>query len=290
MLGKEHEIKLMVCCLLARGHLLIEDLPGMGKTTLVKTIARLFGSEFNRIQFTSDLLPADILGFPILRDHEKGSEFVFRKGPIFAQLVLGDELNRASPRTQSATLQAMEESEVTIDGQLYALPKPFFFVATQNPRDSYGTFPLPPSQLDRFLMKIELGFPSEEAEKKLLLGTPRARLIEELKPVLTSEEVLSIQAEIEKLTVSDPIVKYTLGLVTRSRQGHERSGAGLSPRGGIALLQAAKAWAYLEGRDFVIPEDIQAVSIAVMAHRLENEDRKSGKIFAQELLKQVPVV
>ena len=287
ILGKEHEMKLIVCCLLARGHLLIEDVPGMGKTTLVKTVARLLGLHFNRIQFTSDLLPADILGFPVLKS---GSDFVFRKGPIFAQLVLGDELNRASPRTQSATLQAMEESEVTVDGQLYALPRPFFFVATQNPRDSYGTFPLPPSQLDRFLMRVELGYPSGDAEKKLLLGTARARLLEDLKPALNSLEVLQIQTDIENLTVSPAIADYVLALVTRSRQAQTKNGVGLSPRGGIALLQAAKAWAFLEGRTFVIPEDIQAVSIEVMSHRLENEDHHSGKVLAQELLKQVPVV
>jgi MoxR-like ATPase len=284
ILGKTHEMKLTLCCMLAGGHLLIEDMPGMGKTTLVKVLAKLLGLAFSRIQFTSDLLPADILGVSVYE--EKQRQFVFHPGPIFAQLVLGDELNRASPKTQSACLQAMEEYEVTIDGETHALPKPFFFIATQNPRQSIGTFPLPGSQLDRFLMRIALGYPEKQAEKTLLLGKSRARLIENLEPALHAADLLEIQAQIEDIYVSDALADYLMVLIQESRT----QVSGLSPRAGIDLLQAARSWAFLEGRTYVLPEDIQAVAVPVMNHRLgQEEDGINGIILAEELIRRVPV-
>lgn len=284
ILGKSQELKLTLCCLLAGGNILVEDIPGMGKTTLVKTFARLLGLRLNRIQFTSDLLPADILGVSVYDESEK--RFVFHPGPIFSQMVLGDELNRASPKTQSACLQAMEEAEVTLDGVTYALPKPFFFVATQNPRQSVGTFALPNSQLDRFLMRVVLGYPSEEAEKELLLSTRRTRLIDAIEPVLHSQDILDIQGRIDSVYISEPLVDYLLELIRQSR----RETAGLSPRAGINLLQAAKSWAFLEGRAFVIPEDIQAVAVPVMNHRLgDMETGINGWELAQSLVDRVPL-
>jgi MoxR-like ATPase len=264
--GKDRELELMLCCLLARGHLLIEDIPGMGKTTLAKTLARLLGLEFNRVQFTNDLLPADLIGFSIFSERE--SRMIFQPGPLFAEMVLGDELNRASPKTQSACLQAMEEREVTVDGVTHSLPAIFLLIATQNPRDSSGTQLLPDSQLDRFLMRIPLGYPDLESERKLLeegLGSDRRSMkIQNLDPVLNAATLLKMQEEAEQTLASPVLIDYILRLVRESRLG----GEGLSPRAGLDLLRAAKSRAYLHGRKFVIPEDVQAIAHPVMNHRI----------------------
>ncbi len=282
ILGKENELKLFLCGVLAGGHLLIEDLPGMGKTTLVKGFARLLGLKSTRIQFTSDLLPADVLGVSIF----KNEEFIFKEGPIFSNLVLGDELNRASPRTQSACLQAMEEGQITVDGTTHALPLPFIFVGTQNPQSFIGTFPLPESQLDRFLMRIELGFPNEDSEKKLLINGDHSNPIEALTPILNPSRLIQIQADIKSTHASDALVNYTLALIRASRTANQ----GLSPRAGMALLRASKSWAFLEGRNFVIPEDVQAVASVVLSHRLDHEQtNKRGREIVQELVDRVPL-
>lgn len=284
VLGKEHEFRLALCCALAGRHLLIEDLPGMGKTTLVKTLARLLGLEMKRIQFTSDLMPSDILGLSVFDPQRK--EFVFHRGPIFAQVVLGDELNRTSPKTQSACLQAMEEGEVTVDGVTHALPKPFLFIATQNPVQAPGTFPLPDSQLDRFLMRLELGYPAEQAEKELLRTGSRLDRIDSLSAQVQPADFAAMQAAVEKIETAEPLLAYVWELLRRSR----RKARGLSPRAGLELLRAARAWAFLQGRRAVLPEDVQAVGIAVMAHRLDFQiEGRSGREFAQELLAKTPV-
>jgi MoxR-like ATPase len=276
--GKETNLTLVLCCVLARGHLLIEDQPGMGKTTLIKTLSKLLGLRFSRIQFTSDLLPTDILGVSIFSQSDQ--RFHFQPGPIFSELILGDELNRASPRTQSACLQAMEEREITVDGITHSLSEPFLFFATQNPGSSRGTNELPESQLDRFLMRISLGFPDEKSELKLLAqglqGNEKARQIESLPAQLTVTELLSIQKQVELIHASDAVLKYILRLTRESRS----LSGGLSPRAGLDLLRASKAWAFMQNRDFIIPEDIQAIAPSVMNHRIEN--------FA-ELLKNVSV-
>jgi MoxR-like ATPase len=289
ILDKNREITLALCCLLARGHLLIEDIPGVGKTTMVLTLAKLLDLKLSRVQFTNDLLPADILGSSIFDAEQK--KFRFHPGPIFSQLVLADELNRATPKTQSACLQAMEERRVTVDGETHALPHPFIFVATQNPKQQIGTFLLPESQLDRFLMRIEMGYPNREAEKFLLMEDNRQRLIEGLKPVLTPDDLIAIQNEVRKVHASDALISYLQDIVAYSREGN-RSLSGLSPRASIGFLQAAKAWAYLRGSDSVLPEDVQAVAIPVMAHRLNTSSDlggKSGTRLAQEILAAVPV-
>ena len=256
----------MLCCLLARGHLLIEDIPGMGKTTLAKTLARLLGLKFNRIQFTNDLLPPDILGFSIFS--EKDSRMIFQPGPLFAEMVLGDELNRASPKTQSACLQAMEEREITVEGATHPLPPVFLLIATQNPKDSSGTQLIPDSQLDRFLMRIPLGYPDLESERRLLedgIGSDRRSLrIQSLEPVLDTTTLIEMQEQAEKITTSPALIDYILRLVRESRL----SGEGLSPRAGLDLLRASKARAFLHGRKFVIPEDVQAIAHPVMNHRI----------------------
>jgi MoxR-like ATPase len=284
VLGKEREFRLALCCALAGRHLLIEDLPGMGKTTLVKTLARLLGFEMRRIQFTSDLMPSDILGVTIFEPQRQ--EFVFHPGPIFSQIVLGDELNRTSPKTQSACLQAMEEGEVTIDGVTHPLPNPFLFIATQNPIQAPGTFPLPDSQLDRFLMRLELGYPSEESEKELLQSGSRLEQVEALEPILSPADFISMQAEVEKTEATEAVVQYVLALLKRSR----RKARGLSPRAGLELLRAARAWAFMAGRRGVLPEDVQAVAPHVMSHRLDYQvEGRTGLQIARELLAKTPV-
>ena len=266
ILGKESRIKLAFACLLARGHLLIEDLPGVGKTTLAQALARTLGLDYSRVQFTSDLLPTDILGVSLY--DAANAEFEFHPGPVFAQLVLADEVNRASPKTQSALLEAMEERQVTIDGATRTLPEPFFVIATQNPADHAGTFPLPESQLDRFLMRIDLGYPPADAERALLSARSRRALLAEQRPVMTAADVIELQAAVDRIRVSDALLDYLLDLIRQSRE----SGAflqGLSPRAGLALRRAAQAWAMLEDRDYVLPEDVQAVLPAVVDHRLQ---------------------
>jgi MoxR-like ATPase len=287
IVGKPEVIRLAVACLLARGHLLIEDLPGVGKTTLSHALARSVGLDFRRIQFTSDLLPADIIGNSIF-DRER-HQFVFHPGPLFSQVVLIDEVNRATPKTQSAMLESMEEGQVTVDGHTYPLPEPFFVIATQNPQHQVGTFPLPESQLDRFLMRLELGVPNREAEREMLLGRDRRDLLRDLQPVLDASRLREIQDATRGIHASPALLDYLQDLIEASRREHR---TGLSPRAGLALLRAAQAWALMEGRDMVLPEDLQAIGVAVMAHRL-GEDRETaadhGRALAQRLLRAVPV-
>lgn len=265
ILGKPIEVRLAAACLLAGGHLLIEDLPGLGKTTLAHTLARLLGLQFARVQFTADLLPADITGVSIF-DREHGG-FRFIPGPIFSQLLLADEINRATPKTQSALLEAMEEGQVSIEGETRTLPRPFFVIATQNPADQIGTFPLPESQLDRFLMRIELGYPGREAERALLSSGGRRQASDQLSALLTPEQLPRLQSEVAGLHASPALIDYVQALVEASRT-HSAFRHGLSPRAGLALLAAARAWAWLAGRDMVLPDDVQAVFGAVARHRL----------------------
>jgi len=267
ILGKDNEIRLAIACLLAGGHLLIEDLPGMGKTTLAHALARLLGLHFSRIQFTSDLLPADITGVSIF-ERDKG-DFRFLPGPVFAQLVLADEINRATPKTQSALLEAMEEGQVTAEGQTRPLPTPFFVIATQNPAHQIGTFPLPESQLDRFLMRIELGYPDRAAERALLAAGGQRDKAEQLAPLIDPAALPALQKQIAALHAAGPLIDYVQALVNASR--HDPAFLhGLSPRAGLALLGAARAWAWLDGRDMVLPDDVQAVLPAVARHRLRS--------------------
>ncbi len=265
ILGKPEQIKLAMVCLLAKGHLLIEDLPGMGKTTLAHALAKVLGLDFQRIQFTSDLLPGDIIGSAIYRRSDE--TFKFHKGPIFTQIILADEVNRATPKSQSALLEAMEEYQVTVDGVSRKLPEPFFVIATQNPFNQIGTYPLPESQLDRFLIRISLGYPAREVERELFSGQDSRHLIEELSAVINPKGLITMQEDVDAVKVSDRLYDYLQDLVLASRQSSHWS-HGLSPRGGLSLLKAAKAWALMEDRDYVIPEDIQSVWLSVTEHRL----------------------
>jgi MoxR-like ATPase len=286
IVDKEETIKLCITCLFAGGHFLLEDRPGMGKTSLVKTISKLLGLKEQRIQFTNDLLPADILGTSIFNKNTQS--FEFHKGPLFSNFVLADELNRATPKTQSACLQAMEENRVSMDGTAYELPRPFFLIATQNPQENIGTFPLPESQLDRFLMKLHLGFPSREAEKGILKGRDRNLWIQELEPVMTPTEVVEIIKSVEDITVSDTALNYLQDIVEKSRT----LSWGLSPRAARDFNNAAKSYAFIEGRAFVIPEDYQAVGVAVMNHRLRSHEDfgdKGAEQLAQEIIHSVPI-
>ncbi len=267
ILGKPVQIRLAAACLLAGGHLLIEDLPGMGKTTLGHTLAHLLGLRFSRIQFTADLLPADITGVSIF-DRER-NDFRFIPGPVFAQLVLADEINRATPKTQSALLEAMEEGQVTSEGETRTLPTPFFVIATQNPAHQIGTFPLPESQLDRFLMRLELGYPDRSAERTLLASGGRRREAEEQLALLTPDELPALQREVEAVRAAEPLIDYVQALVEATRHSPTFQ-HGLSPRAGLGLLAAARAWSWLAGRDMVIPDDVQAVLPAVARHRLRS--------------------
>lgn len=287
LLGKDLQVRLAVACLLAKGHLLLEDLPGMGKTTLSQALARVMGLSFQRIQFTSDLLPGDILGTSVF-DKNSG-DFVFHAGPIFVELVLADEINRATPKSQSALLEAMEEGQVTIEGMTRPLPDPFFVIATQNPSNQGGTFALPDSQLDRFLMRLSLGYPAQAAEKALLMGRSRRSIIPLLKPVLSREELKKIQDIIPQIKASEAIIDYVLRIVTASRT-QDGFGAGLSPRASLGLLASGRAWAFMAGRDYVIPEDIQAVLPSVVGHRLHDQVGQQGGALVQQLLTKVTVV
>lgn len=287
IVGKEAQVRLATACLLARGHLLIEDVPGVGKTTLSQTLAVSLGLKFRRIQFTSDLLPADVVGNSIF-DRTLG-RFVFHPGPIFAQVVLVDEINRATPKTQSALLEAMEEFQVSIDGETHLLERPFFVIATQNPRQQIGTFALPESQLDRFLMRLELGFPDRASEREMLAGESRRELLKTLQPVLSAPELESIQAAVPKVHTAPALLDYLQDLLEASRREHP---TGLSPRAGLGLLRAAQAWALMNGRQMVVPEDVQAVAAAVMAHRLElgaEHGRPAGRALVGQLLADTPV-
>lgn len=265
LLGKTREISLALACLLARGHLLIEDIPGVGKTTLAEAMARILGLDMQRIQFTSDLLPADILGVSIFDRREQS--FTFLPGPIFSQVILADEINRATPKTQSALLEAMEEGQTTMDGQTRPLPQPFFVIATQNPLHQIGTYPLPESQLDRFLMRLRLGYPSAATERELLrIGDTREALRQSV-PLLQPQRLLELQQTVMQVHVSDALLDYIQALLLASRRS-DLFQTGLSPRAGRALLRGAQAWACLEGQDMVLPEHVQAVLPAITNHRL----------------------
>jgi MoxR-like ATPase len=273
LLGKDRQVRLAVACLLARGHLLIEDLPGVGKTTLAHALSRTLGLSFQRVQFTSDLLPADVIGVSVY-ERESG-KFEFHRGPVFAQLLLADEINRATPKAQSALLEAMEERQVTVDGTTHPLPEPFFVVATQNPSYQLGTYPLPESQLDRFLMRLELGYPSPGVERELLKGRDRRVLATQLSAALTPEALIAVQRHVPEVHAAEPLLDYVQALVRHTREsGHFE--AGLSPRAGIALLRAAQAWALLHGRGGVLPEDVQAVLKPVAGHRLQPREAVEG--------------
>ncbi|MFZ6640984.1 AAA family ATPase [Undibacterium sp. TC4M20W] len=285
IIGKEQQIRQALVCLLAGGHLLIEDLPGVGKTTLAHALAISLGLKFNRLQFTSDLLPADVVGISIF-DREK-SQFVFHPGPVFAQVLLADEINRATPKTQSSLLEAMEERQVSVEGQTRNLPSPFFVIATQNPAHQVGTFALPESQLDRFLMCLSLGYPDAAAERALLLGEDRRSLLAQLPAIMQPEELMEAQQQLKKIHTSAALIDYVQSLAHATRQG-DLFAEGMSPRASIALLQAARAWAAMEGRDHVLPEDVQAVLIPVIAHRLRPLKSMTGKVSASsELLAQL---
>jgi MoxR-like ATPase len=265
IVGKPAQVQDCVACLLAGGHLLIEDVPGVGKTTLAHALARSFGLQFSRVQFTADLMPSDLSGVSI---YERGKEqFVFHPGPIFAQVLLADEINRASPKTQSALLEAMEEKQVTVEGSTRALPSPFFVIATQNPHDQLGTFALPESQLDRFLMRISLGYPDRAAERELLNGRDRREMMEGMESTLSAIELQSLQQKVMDIHAADPLLDYVQELMAATRSGRWFL-QGLSPRAGIAVLRAAKAQALLSGRDYVAPDDVQAILPQTVAHRL----------------------
>ena len=266
ILGKQAQIRLCLACLLAQGHLLIEDLPGVGKTTLAHVLAKLLGLQFQRIQFTSDMLPGDIVGVSVF-DRDSAS-FRFHPGPVFAQLILADEVNRATPKAQSALLEAMEEQQVTAEGATHALPEPFFVIATQNPSYQIGTFPLPESQLDRFLMRIELGYPDRAAERALLQGESRREMIAVLEPTLTVGDLRELQRAAAAIHAADALFDYIQALVEHTRSSGLFA-SGLSPRAALALLAAARAWALIAGRDAVLPEDVQAVLPSVAGHRLK---------------------
>lgn len=290
ILGKPEQIRLCLACLLARGHLLIEDVPGVGKTTLAHALAHVLGLAWQRVQFTSDLLPADIIGVSVF--DRSDNQFHFRKGPVFTQLLLADEVNRASPRTQSALLEAMEEKQISADVTTYRLPEPFFVVATQNPHEQLGTFDLPESQLDRFLMRVTLGYPDSSHERELLRGGERRELLAGIAPALNADGVIAIQNEVRAIHVSDALLDYAQALIARTRERGDLK-LGLSPRAGQGLIRAAQAWARLNDRSAVMPEDVQAVFPAVVGHRLELRDSSgsgAGDVVAGELIRSVSIV
>ncbi|MCA1896770.1 AAA family ATPase [Shewanella putrefaciens] len=283
LLGKPRQIRLALACILARGHLLIEDLPGMGKTSLSHAIAQSLGLSYQRVQFTSDMLPADILGVSIFDKHQ--GQFIFHPGPIFKQMVLADEINRASPKTQSALLEAMAEQQISVDGITHKLPHPFFVIATQNPTDQSGTFPLPESQLDRFMMRLSIGYPSHEAELAMLKTRHTPQILDQLPQCLTPMTLIQLQEQCDKVSASDALLNYILALVSFSRI-HTES-LGLSPRATKALLQAAKAWAFLAGRHYLVPEDVQAVFGCIAEHRLRTSSQLQGEAISERILASV---
>ncbi|NIP17550.1 MAG: AAA domain-containing protein [Xanthomonadales bacterium] len=286
LLGKERQVQLAFSCLLSKGHLLIEDLPGVGKTTLAHALATVIGAQYQRIQFTSDLLPADILGVSIYRRDQE--QFEFHPGPIFSELILADEVNRATPKTQSALLEAMAEGQVTIEGETHTLPDPFFVIATQNPLDLVGTFPLPDSQLDRFLLSVSLGFPDPAMERELLTARDRALVLDETEAILSPEDVLALQEDCVRVHASDALLDYIQALLAETRNSRWFE-TGLSPRAGIALLHCARAHAYIEKRDFAAPDDIKAVFPALARHRMTVPHGMEASVEEQiaDLLKQV---
>ena len=288
LLGKETQVQLAFCCLLSRGHLLIEDVPGVGKTTLAHALARVIGSDYQRIQFTSDLLPADILGVSIYK-REK-DVFELHPGPIFSQVILADEINRAPPKTQSALLEGMAEGQVSIENQTHVLPQPFFVLATQNPLDLVGTFPLPDSQLDRFLLSIKLGYPDAAAERELLTSTDRTTLLRDIHTILSPQDVLALQADCEQVHVSEDLLDYIQALLAESRD-EKWFEYGLSPRAGLALLRASRAYAFLESRAYVTPEDVKTIFPGLARHRLSAASGYSQSPDEQieKLLEQLPI-
>lgn len=289
IVGKPQQIRLALACLLARGHLLIEDLPGVGKTTLAHVLARTLGLEFQRIQFTSDLLPADILGASVYQ--RESSTFKFLPGPIFTQMLLADEVNRATPKAQSALLEAMEEQQVTLEGATRPLPSPFFVIATQNPTYQIGTFPLPESQLDRFLLRIQMGYPDPQAERGLLSGLDRRELVADLQPQIQRSQLLALQEQVKQVFVSPALLDYVQAILKYTRES-ARYVHGLSPRAGLSLLAAARAWALLHGRAAVLPEDVQAVLTGVVSHRLQpvgEHAKHPSEQIAQDLLRAVAI-
>lgn len=292
IVGKALQLKLALCCLAAGGHLLIEDQPGVGKTTLAHLLSKLVGLDFQRLQFTSDMLPAEIIGAAIY--DKQSSSFRFHQGPIFTHLLLADEINRATPRAQSALLEAMEEQQVTAEGQTYPLPSPFFVIATQNPKDQLGTFQLPESQLDRFLMRISIGYPDAASERELLAGEDRRKILDRIEPVISKQQLLELQAAVSKQQVTQALIDYIQKILAYSRNNNEFEGS-LSPRAGLGLLQAAKAWALFEKRDYVIPEDVQAVLESVTAHRLgasysaDSQSDSQAKWVTQMIIEAVPI-
>lgn len=286
LLGKARQVKLAFTCLIAGGHLLLEDVPGVGKTTLAHALAASFALDFQRVQFTSDLLPSDIIGVSMY-ERETG-QFRFHPGPVFAGLLLADEINRATPKTQSALLEAMAERQVTVDGQTHALPEPFFVVATQNPLDLAGTFPLPDSQLDRFMLRVSLDYPDASAERELLTGTDRRDLLTRLTPQLDAPSLNLLYRQTQAITASPALLDYLQALLAASRR-HPDIRVGLSPRAGLSLLAAARAWAMISDRSHVLPEDLQALFVPLAAHRLVAARGASGEVLARTLLNEVAV-
>lgn len=290
LLGKRRQVQMALACLFARGHLLIEDMPGMGKTMLAHALAKVLGLSYRRIQFTADLLPADVTGAAIFDREEQ--KFVFRPGPVFTQLLLADEINRATPRSQSALLEAMEERQVTVDGKSYPLPEPFFVIATQNPGSQMGTYPLPESQLDRFLMRIELGYPDQKTERILLTGEDPRAALEKIVPLTTLEQLKKIQQQVDTVHASDTLIDYVQRIVKQTREQNQFP-MPLSPRGAMALLKAAKAFALVQGRMHVVPEDVQAVAPAVLEHRLRGAiggGHSRGQSLTDRVLTAVNVI
>ena len=286
VLGKSHAVRLAFACLIAGGHLLLDDLPGMGKTTLARAMAATLGLNFQRVQFTSDLMPADIVGMNVLETNAvHATGFRFHPGPVFTNLLLADEINRASPRTQSALLEAMAEGQVTVDGQTHILPDPFFVIATQNPVDMAGTYPLPDSQLDRFLFRIALGYPDTETELKLLSGTGRREQIATMTTRLLHDQVMALCSRAQAVRIEHPAIQYIQALMRESRV-HKGVMVGLSPRAGIALVSASKAWALIDGRDYVLPDDVQILFAPLAAHRIVPE-LESGSAWRQEVVRGI---
>lgn len=287
ILGKEQQVKLALTCLIADGHLLVEDLPGMGKTTLAHALSHVLGLDYKRVQFTSDLLPSDLIGASVF--NAQNSEFTFHKGPLFSALFLADELNRATPKAQSALLEAMEEGQVSVDGKTYPLPQPFFVIATQNPQSQYGTFPLPESQLDRFMLRISLGYPAPEVERKILLGKQGRAALNTMKQILSQENLLKLQRLVPQVKVSENLLDYVQRLIAQTRDG-DLCHLGLSPRGAQALMKSAQCWAMLQGRAHVLPEDVQAVFVPVVGHRLLGRKETQGDLLARRILHSVDAV